>query len=115
MRRVFVYVDGFNLYHAINELRDDSLKWLCLRRLSESMISEREELESVKYFSAYATWIPDAHKRHRAYVAALKAEGGQIHSGAIQKEISKVQGVPRTISNSRRKRDRRQHWNSPDP
>ena len=89
MRRVFVYVDGFNLYHAINELRNDSLKWLCLRRLSESMISEREELESVKYFSAYATWIPDAHKRHRAYVAALKAEGVKFIPGQFKKKFLK--------------------------
>ena len=89
MRRVFVYVDGFNLYHAINDLRDDSLKWLCLRRLSEGMISNREELRSVKYFSAYATWIPDAHARHRAYVAALQAEGVEFVPGQFKKKYLK--------------------------
>ena len=32
-KRVAVYVDGFNLYHAIDELRDNQLKWLDLWQL----------------------------------------------------------------------------------
>lgn len=89
MRRVIVYVDGFNLYHALDDLKDDSLKWLCLRRLAESMISEREELSSVKYFSAYATWIPDAYLRHRTYVQALQAEGVKFIQGKFKKKYVK--------------------------
>jgi len=89
MRRVIVYVDGFNLYHAIDELRDDSLKWLCLRRLSESIVSDRETVVSVKYFSAYATWIPDAYERHRAYVSALQAEGVKFIPGKFKKKFLK--------------------------
>lgn len=86
MRRVIVYVDGFNLYHAIDELKNDSLKWLCLRRLSESIISENEELKTVKYFSAYATWHPDAYARHRTYVQALQAEGVKFIAGKFKKK-----------------------------
>lgn len=52
-----VYVDGFNLYHAIDELRQDSLKWLCLRQLAESILRPDENLKMVKYFSAYAAAI----------------------------------------------------------
>ena len=89
MRRVNVYIDGFNLYHAIDELGDDSLKWLCLRRLSESIISERETLNSVTYFSAYATWMTGALARHRAYVAALKQEGVKFVPGTFKKKFLK--------------------------
>jgi hypothetical protein len=32
MRRVIVHIDGFNLYHAIDDLRKPWLKWLDLRR-----------------------------------------------------------------------------------
>ena len=89
MKRTYVYVDGFNLYHAINDLRDDSLKWLCLRRLSENLIRPDEELSKVKYFSAYATWMPDAYARHRAYISALQAEGVQFIQGQFKKKYLK--------------------------
>lgn len=87
MRRVIVYVDGFNLYHAIDDLKEDSLKWLCLRRLSESIIGRNENLTSVKYFSAFATWLPDAHQRHRTYVHALKEEGVRFIEGQFKKKF----------------------------
>ena len=86
MKRVIVYVDGFNLYHAISDLGDDSLKWLCLRRLSESLIREGEELKSVKYFSAYANWMESSVRRHRTYVAALREEGVKFIEGKFKKK-----------------------------
>ena len=89
MKRVIVYVDGFNLYHALDELGDDSLKWLCLRRLSESILRPGETLKQVKYFSAYATWMPEAYARHRAYVSALKAEGVRFVPGKFKKKFLK--------------------------
>ncbi|MGP3697036.1 NYN domain-containing protein [Rhodobacter sp. NSM] len=82
-----VYVDGFNLYHSIDELGEDSLKWLCLRRLSQSIIGEHETLRSVKYFSAYATWHADAYARHRTYVQALEAEGVKFIAGQFKKKF----------------------------
>ena len=53
--RVNVYIDGFNLYHAINELGDDTLKWVDVRLLSENILNKYQTLNKVKYFSAYAT------------------------------------------------------------
>jgi uncharacterized LabA/DUF88 family protein len=70
--RVVAFVDGFNLYHAIDELRTAHLKWLDLWKLCQRFARENFQLQSVLYFSAFATWRPDAYKRHRAYVAALE-------------------------------------------
>ncbi len=78
MKRVIVYIDGFNLYHAIDTLKKSHLKWLDLWQLGESLLREGEELTAVKYFSAYATWLPDAYARHRVYVDALEAVGVTI-------------------------------------
>jgi hypothetical protein len=36
MRRVIVYIDGFNLYHAIDDLRKPWLKWLDLQAMAEA-------------------------------------------------------------------------------
>ncbi|MEA2783580.1 MAG: hypothetical protein QOK29_5139 [Rhodospirillaceae bacterium] len=56
MRKVVAYIDGFNLYHAIDDLRKPYLKWLDLHALARSICGNDETLVGVKYFSAYATW-----------------------------------------------------------
>lgn len=88
-KRTIVYIDGYNLYHAIDDLNDDSLKWLDLKALAESMLREGEHLHQVIYFSAYATHYPGAYKRHRAYVAALKEEGVKVVLGQFKKKFPK--------------------------
>ena len=76
MERIACFVDGFNLYHAIDDLNQDHLKWLNLWSLLDSFARKaHQETVSVFYFSAYATWLPDAYKRHREYVNALEGIG----------------------------------------
>lgn len=70
------FVDGFNLYHAIDELDLNYLKWLDLHKLTQAFImSSQEKLESVFYFSAYPTWLPNSYRRHQTYVKALESIG----------------------------------------
>ena len=78
------YIDGFNLYHSIDELGRPELKWLNLWSLAESLIRKNEELVEVNYFSAYATWLPDAYRRHRQYTKALQAVGVQLVLGQFK-------------------------------
>lgn len=86
--RIIAYIDGFNLYHAIDEIgkpnpqkphantvRKPHLKWLNLWSLCQGLLRPGEELVEVNYFSAYATWRPDAHQRHIEYVKALEHVG----------------------------------------
>lgn len=76
MTRVSVYIDGFNLYHALCKFQDPKLKWLDLWSLSQRLLSPvSEQLDAVYYFSAYATWLPGPHSRHQLYVGALAAKG----------------------------------------
>ena len=77
MPRVSCYFDGLNLYHAIDELRSPHLKWVDLSALARTMLRRGETLAAVKYFSAYATWLPGPYARHRRYVAALEAAGAR--------------------------------------
>jgi len=88
-RRTIVYIDGYNLYHSIDDLKDDSLKWLDLRKLAESMLRDDEHLHQVIYFTAFATHYPGAYKRHRAYVAALKEERVKVVLGQFKKKFPK--------------------------
>lgn len=74
-RRTIVYIDGFNLYHAINDLKAPHLKWVNLWELSQRLIRPSEQLVAVKYCSAFATWLPGPFARHREYVRALECVG----------------------------------------
>jgi len=89
MRRVIVYIDGFNLYHAIDDLGQPHLKWLDLRALSEGLLRSGEQVKLVRYFSAYATWMPKRYARHRDYVAALKARGVEANMATFKKKSRK--------------------------
>jgi uncharacterized LabA/DUF88 family protein len=73
--RTIVYIDGFNLYHALDELGEAHLKWVDLWSLSEKLLRGDQQLAAVKYFTAYATWRPASYRRHQRYVAALEARG----------------------------------------
>jgi hypothetical protein len=70
------YVDGFNVYHAIDDLRRDHLKWLDLWALALALINKREEeLASVKWCTAHYTDDPGKRARHLAYRQALQQKG----------------------------------------
>jgi uncharacterized LabA/DUF88 family protein len=75
MTRIIAYIDGFNLYHAIHDLRRPALKWLDFKALVISLARDGETVIEVNYFSAYATWRPHAYQRHIEYVKALEHAG----------------------------------------
>jgi uncharacterized LabA/DUF88 family protein len=75
-KRVACFIDGFNLYHAIVDLKENHLKWVNLRKLAEAFIKPTQEtLESVFYFTAYPTWLEEPYRRHQVYVQAQTAVG----------------------------------------
>jgi uncharacterized LabA/DUF88 family protein len=79
---VSIYVDGFNLYHALARFKDERVKWLDLRALSQRLILPKtEEIKAINYFSAYADWLPGPKSRHEEYVKALTAYGVQCILG----------------------------------
>lgn len=85
--RVSAYIDGFNLYHALEDLKKHHLKWLDLRRLCEVYAPKPDhELTTVYYFSAFATWRPDAFSRHQAFVHALEASGVEAILGRFKEK-----------------------------
>lgn len=79
------YVDGFNLYHAIDELKTPHLKWLDLWVLAQSFLRPDEKLRGVVYFTAVADWNPDKARRHRKYISALRARGVEVVESRFQR------------------------------
>lgn len=84
-RRVCVYIDGFNLYHAIDALDKSYLKWLNLMMLARTFLRKHETLERVHFFTAILKWSADKQKRHRNYINALKAVGVIVHEANFKR------------------------------
>ena len=91
MMRAILYVDGFNIYHAVDDLRNDKLKSLSLHELGRRIIQQRSEtLTNVVYFSAYADYLtptdPDIVARHKQYVKALEATSVEVVMGNFKRK-----------------------------
>ena len=72
MLNVIVYIDGFNLYHAIADLGIQRLKWINLWDLSKSFLREGESLSAVNFYTAVLNWDPEKQKRHQNFIKAQK-------------------------------------------
>lgn len=74
--RASFYVDGFNLYHAINDLGDPHLKWVDLKKLCGMLLNHRREtLETVYWCSAIHHQHSPKRDRHRTYRRAIESTG----------------------------------------
>ncbi|MEX0839747.1 MAG: NYN domain-containing protein [Parvibaculum sp.] len=71
--RVFVYVDGFNLYYRA--LKNTPYKWLNLVELSKRLAPHADDtVEAVRYFTARVSarsGSPDAPRKQQIYLSAL--------------------------------------------
>lgn len=83
--RAAFYVDGFNLYHAIDRLRQPHLKWLNLRLVAEALIEQKEEITRIVWCSAEPKDNDKKH-RHQNYQAALKSESVEPILGHFKTE-----------------------------
>lgn len=85
MTIVRVYVDGFNVYHAIDKQGDPRLKWLNYWQLASSLLREGERLDSVHFFTAVWRFETAKQKRHENFITALEAYGVTVHRGDFSK------------------------------
>jgi uncharacterized LabA/DUF88 family protein len=94
-KRVMAFIDGFNLYHALdkydrgkNELeksRYRKYKWLCLTSLMKRFLQPNTEtLIGVEWFTTYPNW--DAQKRfhHSVYASVQTRMGVHITWGEFK-------------------------------
>lgn len=85
MTIVRVYIDGFNVYHAIESQGDPRLKWLNYWQLATTLLRDGETLDSVNFFTAVWRFETAKQKRHENFIAALDAVGVDVHQGEFSK------------------------------
>ncbi len=81
--RVFVYVDGFNLYYRA--LKGTANKWLDLHALASNLLGQSDSIEKIRYFTARVKPRPgftDAPRKQQIYLNALTTLPSiEIHYG----------------------------------
>ncbi|MCA3724089.1 NYN domain-containing protein [Phenylobacterium sp.] len=85
MSRVRVYIDGFNVYHAISDLGESKLKWLNHYELAVTFLRQGEVLEEVNFFTAVLFWDAEKQRRHVNYLNALRASSVNVHEANFKK------------------------------
>lgn len=84
MKRVAVYIDGFNLYFGLKHAHFKRYYWLDLHRLAELLLQNDQDLAAVYYFTAR---IRDDGRntldcrRQGTYLEALQIQGVKIQYG----------------------------------
>ena len=83
MARIVALVDGFNLYHSLQENPDyHKLKWLNIDKLLRAYFPVG--LERVLYFTALTPWDPDKVSRHKILIRALESTGVEMVYGKFK-------------------------------
>lgn len=72
-KRARLYVDGFNLHHAILDLERRELLWLDLNKLGSALLPPGERLTGVTWVSAHRPQRRDRMEALLAYEEALRA------------------------------------------
>jgi hypothetical protein len=86
-KSVFVYVDGFNLYHQVLETRGD-LKWLCIKTLVSKFMLPNDAFVKAKFFTAKidpkASAETEKQRRQKRYWDALAGSGVEVIPGRLE-------------------------------
>src|SRR5580693_9334184 len=93
MAKVICFVDGFNLYHALdyfesgpNHNKFRKYKWLNLKKLASMFVFGKDTLEEVLYFTTIATWDAGKTVRHKLYIKALESQGVHTIYGEFKRK-----------------------------
>ena len=93
MAKYVFFVDGFNLYHALDyvhmgpdHLKYRRFKWLNLYKLASLYVGRLDTLEKVLLFTAFATWDPAKVSRHKLFIRANENVGVQVVYGEFKRK-----------------------------
>lgn len=71
-RKTIVYIDGFNLFHSLKDMRWKKYYWLDLHAFSLKLLSDMQILMQIRYFTSRGIDDPHGQKRQNTYIEALE-------------------------------------------
>ena len=92
--RVNVFIDGYNLYHSVENLKQPTLKWVNPRKLCEFFVKKSsEKIYSIKFFTAPPIHKPEkTQNRYYAFTSAIKTFDIEIIEGKFKQKSSSSYG-----------------------
>ncbi len=93
MNNVYAYIDGFNVYHALqNYIREKKINkkfgWINYRTLVSFFLSPEDELKETIFFSAIPTHLhKDKQERHKLFHTFLEHANVTIIKGRFGKKM----------------------------
>jgi len=83
--RLVVLIDGFNLYHALDDNPEyHKYKWLDLMKLARNVTPSSYEIKELFYFTSLMKWLPEKMARHLIFIRALESTGVQVKYGEFR-------------------------------
>lgn len=116
MNRVAFFIDGFNVFHALDYRQPYSpqdftrtkyyhkYKWLDYSALANCFVTSTDKIVAIYYFTAYAEWKQNGMARHRLLVRALKTKGVKVIRGKFKVKHKKCPLCKRTYKTYEEKR-----------
>ena len=86
MKRLNVYVDGFNLYFGMVDSGFSNCKWLDIQLLAENIKNSSHTVNSVKYFTSRISNSIEKQKRQDVYIEALRTTPVSITYGQFRNQ-----------------------------
>lgn len=90
--RVQCFIDGYNLYHGIDEAGDPRGHWVDLKKLCERYLPKNSIISDVFWFSAKPTHLSQSiNSNYDNYATALRMSGVSLIGGKFKKKNSKCE------------------------
>ena len=108
MKRVTFFIDGFNVFHALDYRAPHSqhdisktdlyhkYKWLDYSALAKCFILPTDKIIDIYYFTAYAEWSQTKVDRHKLLIHALNLKGVKIVFGKFKLRYTECPRCKRT-------------------
>lgn len=103
MKRLKVYIDGYNLYFGMKDAGFEHCKWLDVHALSLLLKNADHELKEVKYFTARVTNDAGKQRRQSYYIDALMTRPITFIYGQYRPEEIECYGCYRVFTHSKEK------------
>lgn len=81
-------IDGFNFYHSIKPLQK-SLRWFNYNYFCKHFLKKNDEMHSITYCTAVASYRPNASQRHRIFIEACRGIGIEVLLGKFKSKTGR--------------------------
>ena len=89
MQKLSIFIDGYNLYHAVDNLKKPHFKWANSRIFCKFFVNHQfEDIARIKFFTAFPKHKSvEVQARNKAFTDALKHYDIEVVEGNFKKKL----------------------------